>query len=125
MQFGCSRGPVLQNLNQRTSFEGAPLKQVGLGGADTRHKPSINPTTKTKEVSVQKGPSQRQHPKSGSINNTSNNQLKSNFVFVAVNKHLYTCNTCSKLFNKEQSFSQYSQSPTQFSLAVDPGKDRT
>ena len=41
-------------------FEGAPLKQVGPGGADIIHKPATNPTTKTKEVSVQEGPSQRQ-----------------------------------------------------------------
>ena len=48
-------------FKSRSSFEGASLKQAGLGEADTRHKPAINPTIKTtKEVSVQKRPSRGQ-----------------------------------------------------------------
>ena len=53
MQSACLRGPLLQSLSQKY-FEGASLKQAGLGGADTSHKPAINPTFKTtKEVPVQ------------------------------------------------------------------------
>ena len=103
-------------------FKGAPLKQAGPGGADIRHKPTINPITKTKEISVQEGPSQRQPPRSGSMNTTSNSQLKSYSVFVAINTCIRTCISCCTLFNKQQSFSQYSQSLTQFSLAMGPGK---
>ena len=56
MQSACSRGLLLQNLS-RTFFEGVLLKQVGPGGADTWHKPTINHTIKAKEVLVQEGPS--------------------------------------------------------------------
>ena len=44
-------------LKPRNLFEGASLNQAGQGGAGTRHKPTISPTTQAKEVPVQEEPS--------------------------------------------------------------------
>ena len=75
----------------RNFFKGAPLNQVGQGGAGTRHKPAINPTTQTKEVLVQEGPSQEQPPRSRTIINLIKPQ-KSDIT--------HKCITCCKFFNK-------------------------
>ena len=42
------------------------------------------------------------------------------WLYFCSNNHLYTRTTCCKLFNEQQSFSMYSQSPTQFRLAMGP-----
>ena len=57
-------------LKRTTTAEFKPrnffrLNQVQQGGAGTRHKPAINPTTQTKEVPVQEGPLQEQPPAVG------------------------------------------------------------
>ena len=95
MQSACSRGPLIQSLSRRTFFEGAPLKQAGPGGADTDTGPLSNPTTKTKEVSVQEGPSQRQTPEVGVNEQYFKQSAKSNSVSVAIN----TCILASHVVN--------------------------
>ena len=72
---------------------------MGPGGADTRHKSANNPTTKTIEVLVQEGPSQRQPPRLESVKNTLNSQLKSNSVSVAISTCIHTSHVVNCLIN--------------------------
>ena len=87
MQSACSLGPLLQ---RRTFFQGAPLKQAGPGGADTRHKPATNSITKTKEVCQSKKDLLKDNiPKSELINNTSNSKQESNSISVAIKTNIH------------------------------------
>ena len=121
MQSACSRGPLIQSLSRRTFSRGLLSNKRDREEqiSDTGPLSTLQP--KTKEVSVQEGPSQRQTPKVRVNEQYFKQSAKKQFCFCSY-KHLYTCISCCKLFNKQQSLSQYSQSLTQFSLAMGPGK---
>ena len=71
------------------------LKQAGLGGADTRHKTTVNLTIKTEEVSVQEGPSQRQPPELGVNEQYFKQPARKQLCFCSC-KHLYIRIMCCK-----------------------------
>ena len=121
MQSACSRGPLIQSLSQGTFSRGLLSNKRDREEQISYTSPLPILQPKPKRFQSKKA-FLKDNPREVGVNEHYFKQsAKKQFCFCTY-KHFYTCISCCKLFNKQQSFSQYSQSLTQFSLAMGPRK---
>ena len=119
-QSASSRGPLQQNLSQRLIWGGSS-QTSGTRRSRYQAQARYQPYNQNQRAFGPRRTFSKTIPKVRINEQYFKQSSKKQFCFCSY-KHLHTCITCCKLFNKKQFLSQYFQSPTQFNFPVGSGK---